>query len=162
MNAKILFLSATLFALVAASLFADGSADARVGKQLDRLGWQYKTTGSGNYSIVKDLDGGRSQTVYLMSKTESYGGLEIREIWSNAGSMEEQPSQDQLMELLADNNTQKMGAWSVEASDDGSYLVYFSIKVPVYIKDKDLADIIDFAATVADEREERLFDADEN
>jgi hypothetical protein len=158
---RILCLSAAL-AITGACLFAEGDADARVAKQLDRLGLQYKTTSSGNFSLDKDLDGGRTQTVYLMSKTETYGGLEIREIWSNAGSMEEKPSDDQMMELLEDNNTEKLGAWSVEASDDGSYLIYFSIKVPVYLKDKDLSDAIDFAATVADEREAKLFDTDEN
>ena len=83
---KILSLSAVLF-LAGLSLSADGAADARVAKQLDRLGIAYTTTNESNYSIDKDMDGGRTQTVYIMSKTESYGDLEIREIWSNAGKL---------------------------------------------------------------------------
>jgi hypothetical protein len=161
MIGKILSLTAALF-LAGSALAAADKADARVSRQLDKLGIKYSTTDSNNFSIERDLDGGRSQTVYIMSTTQTYGALEIREIWSNAGSLDEEPSADTMLELLEDNNTEKIGAWNVEASDDGSYLVYFSIKVPAYLKDKDFSDMIDFAGTVADEMEANLFDTDDN
>jgi hypothetical protein len=159
MTGKILSLSAALI-LAGASLAADGNADARVAKQLDRLGIEYTTTDSNNFSIDRDLDGGRKQTVYIMSKTETYGGLEIREVWSNAGNFAAVPTADQMKQLLDDNATEKIGAWSIEAADDDSYLAYFSIKIPSYLRDKDLADVIDFAASVADEMKKKLFDTD--
>jgi hypothetical protein len=161
MNAKTLCISAVLF-LAGASLFAADKADPRVAKQLDKIGIEYSTTKSNNYSIAQDLDGGRKQTVYIMSKTQTIGGLEVREIWSNAGSFTAEPTSDQMLTLLSDNNAQDMGAWTIEASDDGSYLAYFSIKVPTYIRDKDLSDVIDLAATAADAMELKLFNADEN
>ncbi len=162
MNRKLLCLSAAIAFTAAAAFAADGTVDARLGKQLDKLGLHYTTTKSGNYSLQQDLDGNRTQTVYIMSKTETYGGLEIREIWSNAGNFDAVPSSDQMSQLLEDNNTEKIGAWNLEASDDGSYLVYFSIKIPVYLKDKDLSDMIDFAATVGDGMEAKLFNTDDN
>ncbi len=161
MNGKIQCLLAVLL-LAGASLFAADNADPRVAKQLDKIGIDYSTMESNNYSIDKDLDGGRKQTVYIMSKTETCGGLEIREIWSNAGSFPAEPTSDQMMSLFDDNNTQKIGAWVLESSDDGSYLAYFSIKVPTYIRDKDMADLIDFAAKVADDMELKLFNTDDN
>jgi hypothetical protein len=161
MSRKSLSLSAA-FLFAVSFVFAAGSPDTRIAVQLDRMGEKYTTTKAGNYSLEMDMDGGRTQTVYLMSKTETYNDMEIREIWSNAGSWEEKPSAELLMDLLTDNNTEKMGAWSIESSDDGSYLLYYSIKVPAYIQDKDLKAIIEFAATVADEKEAKVFEVDDN
>ena len=161
MTRKALYLTAVL-SIVSALAFAADKADARVAKQLDKLGIDYSTTDSNNYSIDKDLDKGRTQTVYIMSKTETNGGLEIREIWSNAGNFKTEPTNDQMMALFEDNNSEKIGAWALESSDDGSYLAYFSVKVPTYIRDKDLSDLIDFTATVADDMELKLFNADDN
>jgi len=162
MIARLLLITAALALAGGSALSGEGKPDSRVAKQLDSLGLKYTTTGAGNYSLDQDLDSGRTQTVYLMSKTESYGGLEIREIWSNAGSMASKPSADQMLDLLVDNNSEKLGAWSIEASDDGSYLIFFSVKMPVSVKDQDLADMIDFVASVADEREAALFNSDDN
>lgn len=161
MNGKMLCLSAALI-LAGVSLFAADKVDPRVAKQLDKVGIEYSTTDSNNYSIQKDLDGGRKQTVYIMSTTQNIGGLEVREIWSNAGNFSAEPTSDQLMTLLGDNNTQNIGAWTLESADDGSYLAYFSIKIPTYIRDKDISDLIDLAATVADDMELKLFNADAN
>ncbi len=161
MNAKTLFLSAALV-FAGVSLFAADKADPRVAKQLDKVGIEYSTTDSNNYSIERSLDSGRSQTVYIMSSTQTVGGMEIREIWSNAGTFPAEPTSDQMMTLLKDNNSQNMGAWTLEDSDNGGYLAYFSLKVPTYLRDKDLTDLIDLAASVADEMEQKLFNTDDH
>jgi hypothetical protein len=53
-----------------------------------------------------------------------------------------------------------MGAWNLEADDDGCYLAYFAIRVPVYLKDSDLSSMLEFAAAVADEMAASLFGPD--
>jgi hypothetical protein len=150
--------------LAGSLLFAADSKkpDARVSKTLDKVGLKYTTTSSANYSIVMDLDDDRSQTVYVMSTTETYGGLEIREIWSNAGTFEYEPGIEEMLQLLEDNNSEKIGGWCLESQDDGSYLAYFAIKVPTYLKDGDFQDMVEFTAKVADEMELSLFDTDDN
>jgi len=162
MKGKTLCLIAVMALAGGIALSAENTPDPRLAKQLDKLGVKYTTTKSGNYSIEFDKDDGRKQTAYVMSKTETYRGIEIREIWSNAGTFEAEPSAKDMLELLSDNDTEKIGAWNVETSDDGSYLAYFSIKVPVYLKDKDLSDFLEFASNVADEMEAKLFNVDEN
>ena len=162
MKGKTLCLIAAFALAGGIALCAQNKPDPRIAKQLDKLGVKYTTTKSGNYSIEFDKDGDRKQTVYIMSKTETYRGIEIREIWSNAGSFDTEPTAKDMLELLSDNDTEKIGAWNVETSDDGSYLAYFSIKVPSYLKDKDLSDFLEFASNVADEMEAKLFNADDN
>ena len=162
MRTKAMIRRAIVLAMLAcvATLYSEGKADPRVAKALDRLGLKYSATSEGNYSLVYDLDGGRRQTVYIMSRTEKYDGLEIREIWSNAGTLCDKPSYAEMLKLLEDNNTEKMGAWSLEADDDGCYLAYFAIRVPIDMKDSDLSSMMEFAAAVADEMEASLFGPD--
>ena len=152
----------TMLSAVAGQLGAEGpaSADPRVKDQLDRLGVHYTITDSGNYSITFDLDTGRSQVVYVMGQTETYKGTEIRELWSRAGIFDEIPSAEVMQSLLEESGTSKIGFWSIEKNDAGGYIVYFSIKVPVYLKDADFRALLEFTADTADAKEAELFSSD--
>jgi hypothetical protein len=158
----------TALLVVAALLAALGTAEAQavtkggtdIAQQLDRLGLKYTLTKSGNYSITYDLDGGRSQTAYIMGKTETVGNTEIRELWSRAGTMDSLPTREEMQNLLEESGGAKVGFWAIEESNDGGYTVYFSVKVPVYLNDNDLAALLEFTANTADQKEEELFNAD--
>jgi hypothetical protein len=148
--------------IAAAALPAQEAAkgDPRLTGQLDRLGIHYKVTDSGNYSIGYDLDGGRVQTVYIMGRTEKYGDTEIRELWSRAGTFDAVPPADVMQKLLEESGEKQIGFWSIERSDDG-YIVYFSVKVPVYLRDSDLSALLELTANVADQKEAELFNSDD-
>ncbi len=135
--------------------------DARLTLQLDRMGIHYKITDEGNYSVDYDLKGGRRQTVYIMGQTEKYKDTEIRELWSRAGVFDDVPSADVMRDLLEESGTAKIGFWSIEQNDSGSYIVYYSVKVPVYLRDSDFSSLLDLTANVADSKEKELFDTDD-
>ncbi|HVO39904.1 MAG TPA: hypothetical protein VMV03_12820 [Spirochaetia bacterium] len=137
------------------------TGDPRVAAQLDRLGLRYKLMDSGNYSITFDVGGGRSQVAYIMGKTETYKGLEIREIWSRAGTFDDLPESDVVRKLLQEGASEKIGFWSIEEADNGGWTVYFSVKVPVYLKDADLRSLLELTANVGDGKEAELFNQDE-
>jgi len=136
-------------------------ANADLTAALDRLGLKYTLTKSGNYSIKYDLDGGRSQTVYIMGKTDKVGGTEIRELWSRAGTKDSLLSEDEMKGLLEESGNAKVGFWALEETDDGGYTVYFSVKVPIYLNDTDLGALLEFTANTADQKEEELFNTDD-
>jgi len=154
--------SVLVLGCIAAAAYAQGATkgDPALSKQLDRLGVRYKITDSGNYSMTYDLDGGRSQTVYIMGKTVKYGNTEIRELWSRAGTFDDVPSAEVMQKLLEESGEKEIGFWSIEKGDDG-YIVYFSVKVPVYIRDSDLAALLELTANVADQKEAELFNSDD-
>lgn len=66
-----------------------------------------------------------------------------------------------MQKLLVDSGTEKIGFWSIEEADDGGSTVYFSVKVPVYLKDADLAALLELTANVGDKKEAELFNVDE-
>jgi hypothetical protein len=161
MKRKALFLVA-LFAVGAAGLVAaQAKGDQRVADQLDRLGLHYTLTKSGNYSVTFDLDSGRSQVAYVTAKTATYNGMEIREVWSRAGTMNDVPSADVMQKLLEDSGTEKIGSWALEESDDGGYVMYFSVRVPVDPKDGEMKALLELTADIADQEELDLFNVDD-
>ena len=135
--------------------------DSALSAQLDRLGLEYTVTKTGNYSVVFDLDDGRTQTVYIMGTTEKLDNAVVRELWSRAGTFESVPTADQMQNLLEESGSKKIGFWALEESDSGGYTVYFSVKVPTYLKDDDLASLLKYAANIADDKESELFSADD-
>jgi len=140
---------------------AQTKGDTGITAQLDRLGLKYTTTKSGNYSLTYDLDNGRSQVVYIMGSTENVDATEVRELWSRAGTFKDVPTADQMQNLLEESGTKKIGFWALEEADDGGYTVYFSVKVPLYLRDADLASLLEYTANIADQKEEELFNSDD-
>jgi len=149
--------------LLGINLFAQTTkqADPRVGKMLQGLNIAYTITDNANYEIEYDLASGRTQYVYIMSETQKYRGMEVREIWSNAGVLQEDPELDLLYALMEESGTNKIGAWVLEEQDDG-ILLFYSIKIPVSHTQEDLRQSIAFAAEVADSWETDLFEDDVN
>ncbi len=165
MNRRVTFLIAVVLALgVLAPTFAQtkNKADTRVAAILNDLNLTYKVTSSGNYSVTYDEDNGRTQVVYVMSKTDTYKGVEIREIWSIAGNFDKEPEATQLIDLMEESAKNKIGDWALEEQDDGTYLLFYTIKSPVSIDNKAFGMMLQFAADVADAREKDLFDTDDN
>ncbi|HEL5008048.1 TPA: hypothetical protein UOA91_004315, partial [Stenotrophomonas maltophilia] len=80
-------LPALLIGLAAAGPAAAATeADKAVARHLDKLGYTYEVDEDGDYRMVFDVEGGRTQMVYVRSSVEDFGTHNIREIWSPAYS----------------------------------------------------------------------------
>jgi hypothetical protein len=163
-RATILALAALLAAsfVQAAAAEAAKEADPRVVAVLDRLGLHYTVNSSGNIVVTYDEDKGRSQSVFIMSATDTYSGIEIREIWSNAGAFDAAPEAEVLIDLMTESGKNKIGSWALEETDAGKYLLFYTIKFPADASDDAYRMMLEFASSIADERELALFDSDEN
>ena len=161
MMRKALFLTALIALLAAGVLGAQEKGDSRVSAALDRLELKYTLTKNGNYSVTYDLDGGRSQVAYVVGSTETYNGVEIRELWSRAGTLDAAPTSEVMEKLLLDSGTEKIGAWNLEKSSSGGYIVYYSVRIPVSTADDSLKSLLELTAKVADQKEEELFSVDD-
>ena len=60
------------------------TADARVERLLKEVAAEYTVDEDGDFRLVYDIGGGRSQLVWIPSGTSDFGSLEIRQIWSIA------------------------------------------------------------------------------
>lgn len=104
-------LPALLIALAAAgSATAAASADKSVARHLDKLGYTYEVDEDGDYRMVFDVEGDRTQMVYVRSAVEDFGSHNIREIWSPAyNAKTKQFPVAVANRLLEDSQDAKMG-----------------------------------------------------
>ncbi len=109
-NRKVI--TAFLIIIAAVSLLAAQSAtgDPRVKKTLERLGLNYQLSKSGNFNVTYNIENSeRTHMVTIMSKTETYRGIEIREIYAIAASLDDYPPEELIYRMMEENSTLKIG-----------------------------------------------------
>lgn len=153
----------TKIALAAMFLVATwaGAQSKSLSDLMDATGLKYKITKNGNAVTTYALDGGRTQQVFLSTRQYQVGGLNLREIWSNAASLDNDADVEVLRKLLADGGQENVGAWMIELSDDDTWLVYYSARLPE-LSSADLKSVMRYVAAVADAKEEELNGGDDN
>ena len=159
-----LFLSAAFFFSFSALTYAqlgENEPDSRVKKQLTELGYSYDVTGSGSFKVTLKLKSERTQIVLISSKTYEYGGMEIREVYSPAASVEDKSawSHSNLFTFLEENENFKLGAWQI-LGGEAPFVLQFGVRISANSSAKILEDIISLAAKTADEMETRITTGD--
>lgn len=154
-----------LFSIVlAAPVFAQvgvtKSGDARIRKALESKGFKYSVTDAGNFKCTFNVDDNRTHLVFINSGTQSYRGMELREVWAIGlkanGGFSAQIAND----LLQDTERRKMGAWKVIKEDDTHYAVFFVV-IDANADAETLVSAIKIVIDVADEIEEKITKADD-
>lgn len=128
------------------------AGDSRIRAQLDALGYKYQVDKDGDFVLTFGLDKDRSQMAYVLSATQRYGKLEVREIWSPGyrGADSQLPG-DIANRLLEDSQLSKMGGW---VKQDG--VAVFVVKIDAAASQQDLDDAIDYVVRAADQMEAEL------
>jgi len=138
-----------------------GTPDPRLSRAFDSIGIKYTTNSSGNYIVSYQMENNpdRSHGVFVVSETQVYRGIEMREMWSVAAVLPSYPNEDIIRAMMSQNSTIKLGAWAIEASDEEVWIIY-TIKVPADQPAKDIANMIYFVAEICDEWEEEYIGDD--
>ena len=150
-------LPALLVALAAVGSAAAADADKAVGHHLDKLGYTYEIDEDGDYRMVFDVEGDRTQLVYVRSAVEDFGTHNIREIWSPAYSAKTKQFPVAVANrLLEDSQDAKMGGWVKQDTT-----AMFVVKIDADATADQLSDAIDAAIRTADAMELELTKKDE-
>ena len=162
MKFRSLFFATFILIIGASVAFADGKADPRVRDALDYLDIEYDINSSGNYKVIytMEYDEDRSHMVFVVSETETYSSVEIREIWSVAAVLDEYPDDSIVRNMMDLNSSNKLGAWAIE-EDDGEVWILYTAKFQVDLEPDELEDIMYFVAEICDEMELDLVGTDE-
>ena len=164
MKMLVLLFATTIFALPCQFASAQlAEHDSRVKDLLDGTDLKYEIDSDGDFKLLYEYDDGRSHIVFVNSKTESYGGMEIREIWS-VGYMtpdEKATVPASVSEnLVRANSLAKMGAWQVQKMDDKEVGV-FRAMVPANAGKDIVLDTMKLVGITADEKESELLSSDD-
>ena len=134
------------------------AADAGVERQIKSGGFtSYKVDNDGDFKLTVEVPGGRTQLVYVISHTESVGGLTVREVWSPAFKTGGHLSNDDAIRMLKDNNGKKVGAWRLYGEGEKQMAV-FAIHLASNASGEALKSAIEFVSKVADLMEKEKTD----
>ena len=134
--------------------------DLRVEGALQKLHLAYRIDNKGDFILDWELEEGRTQRVYVGSRTFYLGPMEIREVWSIVGYFPYVPAEKVSRTLLEKNAQFKIGSFCYEKRSDGSYVVIFSARIPAEHPSQDLGAVILAVAQTADEAEREIMGTD--
>ncbi|MEO0085319.1 MAG: hypothetical protein ABIK37_01670 [candidate division WOR-3 bacterium] len=147
----------SLTAAASAQLGSAKTGDPRVRKALNEAGLEFTVDDDGDFKLIRTLDDGRTQLVYINSGTETFKNLEIREVWAPAHKTVGQFPAKVANDLLLDSFRKKIGAWqTMHKESDDSYLAVFAAKIDADADAASLSACVKAVAESADEMEEKL------
>lgn len=123
---------------------------------LEFLGLTYSMDAEGDYRITFDAGNGRTQTVYIRGKKETYGALTIVEIFSPALNVDGKLAPELASKLMLESQDCKIGGWQMR----GGPQIEFSIKVSDALTAEQLGDLLDYVLFAADRLEKEITGAD--
>lgn len=166
MKMFVLVLSAVLMTFISPgqAMFAQTvEPDSRIKNLLDQTSLKYEVDSDGDFKLLYEYDDGRSHIVFVNSRTETYGGMEIREVWS-VGYMPpedgESVSARVSENLIRANSRAKMGAWQIQTMD-GKEVGVFRAMVPADAGQEIILDTMKLVGITADEKEAELLNSDD-
>jgi glycerate-2-kinase len=114
----------------------------------------------GDFRLKYDVDGDRSQLVWVASGTAKLDQLEIRDVWSVASRGKGEPPAELAAHLLRENARMILGAWQINQNAE-EYLVVFSAPVLATADAATLQEVIEVVMLSADRIEKELTGRDE-
>jgi len=155
--------SAVLAAAATGAAAADPPAapvlDPRVSAALKTAGLPFSDDG-GDFRLNYTLPDGRTQRVWIASKTTEIAKIALRDVWSVASRGKGTLPPELADHLLKENVRMVMGAWQVSQGQD-EYLVVFSYAIPADTSSDLLQEVLEAVTISADRMEKELTGKDE-
>ena len=134
--------------------------DARVRTALTALGEKFVVDSDGDFKLVRNTTEGRTQVAWVISKTSTYGTMEIREIISPAFKTGGTLSAAMAQRLLKENDKYKIGAWRI-VGEGANQAVYYAIQLSADVDPQSLNAAIRSAVLIADAMEKEIVGTDD-
>ncbi len=83
----------------------------------------------GHYEVQFDQEDKTRQSVFVTKDIEYYGRADVRKVWAMAHSTRKAPNTETAMKLLQQNARTKLGAWTIEQTQDNDYLIIYCVKL---------------------------------
>ncbi len=90
---------------------------------------EYTEHEAGHIEVAFEQKDGQKQSVFVTKEFEYYERVDVRKVWALALTSKDAPSAEVTMKLLQQSARTKLGAWTVEQTDQGQYLVIYCAKL---------------------------------
>lgn len=134
--------------------------DSRIRNILTSADIKYEVDDDGDYKVIFKFDDGRTQLAFINSKTETFAGEEVREVWSVGLRGKGQLSAAVANGLLAKNHQYKVGSWET-LQQAGEVLAIFRVSLSADASQSELISVLQMVAMQADEVEKEFLGNDD-
>lgn len=162
MRLALTLLAAGCISLAAATVWGQATGtgcDQRLVDAMDQSGLEYQIDEDNDAQVILAWDDERTHAIWASTETETYGGIEVREVWAfvtEYDSVSDIPN-DVLLDLLGANARLKFGKYAIAVNEStGIVRVLFVVTVSPELDGESLAIMIKFVGEVADEMEKVL------
>ncbi|KXB97782.1 MAG: hypothetical protein AA908_05100 [Chlorobi bacterium NICIL-2] len=135
-------------------------ADPRVARVLDADSIRYSIDGDGDYRIITQIDSTRTQLCFVISRTSTYGKIEVRDVMSVAYKTTGDLPARLMQRLLEQNNRTKIGAWALQREGETT-IVLFKTQIAADAELVPLLHAVIAVSHTADELEKELTGKDD-
>ncbi len=97
-----------------------------------------------------------TQKVFVSDDVDAYQQADIRKVWALAATLKEAPALTTTTRLLRESAGAKMGAWSIEKSGNGDYLLIYVCKVDATCTPKTLKSTMEYVGKLTSEAKKSL------
>lgn len=134
--------------------------DPRVQKLLDEAEVNYIIDDDGDFRVIHRIDSTRTQLAWIISRTSTYGKIEVRDVMSVAYKTTGDLPGQLVRRLLEQNNRTKIGAWALQREGDVS-IVLFKTQIDANAEFGPLLHAVLVVTNTADELELELTGKDD-
>ena len=99
---------------------------------LDKAELKYTVHKSGHLEVEfddADAKDAAKQSVFLTKDVEYFERADVRKIWTLAATLKQAPSSETTLRLLEQNSRTKLGAWMVERTEQGEFMLLYCVKI---------------------------------
>ncbi len=96
---------------------------------MKRAELEYTEHTSGHFEVQFEQKDEEKQAVFVSKDVEYFERADVRKVWSLATTTKESPNLETTMKLLQQSARTKLGAWSVEQTEQGEFLIVYCVKL---------------------------------
>lgn len=116
---------------------------------LDKADLKYTAHKLGHLEVEFDDKEAGKQSVFLTKDVEYYERADVRKIWTLAATLKQAPGSETTLRLLEQNARTKLGAWMVEKTSQGEFLVLYCVKIDATASPDAVKSTMDYVAKLA-------------
>lgn len=124
---------------------------------LRQLGLKFEVDGDGDYELLFNLEGGRTQLVFIRGRKETYRSLQVVEIFSPAFNLQDALTAELATKLMLDSQNAKVGGWQLRLGKQ----VEYAVKVSDQLTPQQLRDLVEYVMEMADRMEHEITGRDD-
>ena len=102
------------------------------------------------------------QSVFVTAEVEYFEQADVRKVWALAATLKEAPSVETTMKLLQQSAQTKLGAWSIERTRQGDFLVIYVCKIDATATPRTLKSTMEYVAKLTNLTRKDLTPAETN